>query len=225
MSTVVITATGTGIGKTHVTTQLLRFLRGAGIPARAIKPLLSGYDPLDMAGSDTGLLLAALGEAPTQAAIDAMSPFRYSAPLAPNMAARAEGRSLTLREIVAASQPQIAPGCPLLIEGVGGIMSPVTDEATCLDWIAALGCPALLVTGSYLGSLSHALTAASVLAARHIPLTAVVVNETGGATVSLADTCAELRRFLPGTPVLACPRGAGDAHPVFARIAAACGLA
>jgi len=47
----------------------------------------------------------------------------------------------------------------LVIEGVGGVMVPLDKSHTVLDWMAALGIPAILVAGTYLGSISHALTA------------------------------------------------------------------
>jgi dethiobiotin synthetase len=124
-----------------------------------------------------------------------------------------------LAEILAVCSDALARArAPLIIEGVGGVMSPVAEDATCLDWISALGAPTLLVTGTYLGAISHALTAASVLDARGVTVLAVIANETSDSTVPLAETCAEMERFLPGIPVLACPRGAGPDHPAFAEL-------
>ena len=156
----------------------------------------------------------------TGEALDRISPLRFAAPLAPNMAARAEGRRLMLADLMAATATGLAAGPgPVMIEGVGGVMSPVAEDATGLDWLMGLGCPALLVAGSYLGTISHILTAAGVMAGRGIPLLAVVVNETAGSSVPLEATCAEVARFLPGAQVIACPRNAGPGHPAFAAMA------
>ncbi len=220
MKTLFVTATGTDIGKTYVTAQLLRHLRAGGIPVRALKPVLSGFAPARPEASDAGQLLAALGEPVTGEALDRISPLRFAAPLAPNMAARAEGRRLMLADLMAATATGLAAGPgPVMIEGVGGVMSPVAEDATGLDWLMGLGCPALLVAGSYLGTISHILTAAGVMAGRGIPLLAVVVNETAGSSVPLEATCAEVARFLPGAQVIACPRNAGPGHPAFAAMA------
>ena len=78
----------------------------------------------------------------------------------------------------------------VLIEGVGGLMSPVTPDATGLDWLKRLRMPALLVSGSYLGAISHALTVVETLRAHAVPLTAVVVSESEGAPVP-PETVAE----------------------------------
>ncbi len=225
MKTLFITATGTDIGKTYVTAQLLRHLRADGIPVRALKPVMSGFDPARPEASDAGQLLAALGEPVTGEALDRISPLRFAAPLAPNMAARAEGRRLMLADLMAATATGLAAGPgPVVIEGVGGVMSPVAEDATGLDWLVALGCPAVLVAGSYLGTISHILTAVAALEARRVPLLAVVVNETAGSSVQLDATCAEVARFLPVAPILSIRLNMDRSAQVFERIAALLGL-
>ena len=146
MSTLFVTATGTEIGKTLVTAALCHELRVAGRPVRALKPVLSGYDPATLAESDPGILLASLGEAVTEEAVAAIAPWRFAAPLSPDMAAAREGRRLDLAAILAFCRA--AEGDPLLIEGIGGAMVPLDDDHTVLDWISAeLGAPALVVAG------------------------------------------------------------------------------
>ena len=164
--------------------------------------------PLVAAGLYEASRLREAGQQPTLA--DAIAPFRFRAPLAPNMAARREGRELNLDEIVSFCARHITDArAPLLIEGAGGLMSPVTDEATCLDWIATLRLPTLLVAGTYLGAISHTLTAVAALRARGCTLAAIALDETPDG-VGLAETRNELVRFLPGVTVVAIARGATD---------------
>ena len=196
MSLLFVTGAGTGVGKTYVTALLTRQLR-----VRAVKPVISGFDPASPAGSDSAILLEAMGEALTPATIDAISPWRYTAALAPNMAARRENRTIDLPAIVDWCAAQSGS---VIIEGVGGVMSPVTDEETVLDWIAALDCPALLVGGSYLGAISHTLTAFEALRARAIAVAAIVVSESE-AGVDLDETAAVIRTHTQ-TPVAIVPR-------------------
>ena len=96
MSAIFITATGTDIGKTFVAAGLIRHLRAAGRSVDALKPVVTGFDPLDAAASDTGVLLSALGRPVTPAEIDRISPWRFRAPLSPDMAARRENRSASI---------------------------------------------------------------------------------------------------------------------------------
>lgn len=182
---VFIAGAGTGIGKTYVTAALVRRLRAEGRDVRALKPVASGVPPTGdpaFADSDTARLLAAQGIPVTPESIEACSPWRYAAALAPDQAAAIEGRTADFSGIVAWCRARIAAaGGGVLIEGVGGLMSPVTAEATGLGWLRALGCPALLVSGSYLGAISHALTACETCCAHGVPLIAVVVNASVGA--------------------------------------------
>ena len=185
MPALFIAGAGTEIGKTYVTAALTRRLLADGVPVRTLKPLASGVPPLGdpaFAESDTARLLAAQGLAMDPETVAACSPWRFAAPLAPDQAAAREGRALALADLVAWCRGQIAAAeGVLLIEGVGGLMSPVTPEATGLDWLKALEIPALLVSGSYLGAISHALTACETLRLHGVPLLAVAVSESPGA--------------------------------------------
>ncbi|MDG4870018.1 dethiobiotin synthase, partial [Guyparkeria sp. 1SP6A2] len=64
-----------------------------------------------------------------------------------------------------------------LIEGVGGVMVPLNDRHTVRDWMAGLGLPAILVAGTYLGTLSHTLTAIETLERARLHIAVVVLNE------------------------------------------------
>ena len=221
MNALFITATGTDCGKTFVTSGLLRHLRALGLPARALKPVVSGFDEDAPEGSDPAELLAAMGEPLTAQTLVAIAPLRFKAPLAATMAARLEGRSLTLGEILKACETAMQdPRSPLLIEGAGGVMSPFAEGASCLDAIKALGLPCLLVTGTYLGAISHTLTALAAMRAAGCSPIAIAVNESLGSGVSLAETMAELAGFAPGEVAVAIGRDERD----FGALAGVCGL-
>ena len=92
------------------------------------------------------------------------------------------------------------------MEGVGGVCVPLDDTHTVLDWIAASSLPALVVAGSYLGTLSHILSAVAALETRRIPLAGIVVSESSESPVPLEESCATLRNFLGDVPVALLPR-------------------
>ena len=204
MSTLFVTATGTEIGKTLVTAALCHELRAAGRPVRALKPVLSGYDPADLHESDPGVLLASLGEAVTADAVAAITPWRFAAPLSPDMAAAREGRRLDLAGIVAYCRA--AEGDPLLIEGIGGAMVPLDNDHTVLDWIAELGAPALVVAGSYLGTISHTLTTLTVIRGRGVPIAGLVISESPESPVPPAETAETIARHAGPLPISIVPR-------------------
>lgn len=202
-----VSGAGTDIGKTHVTAALCRTLRARGVAVTAYKPVASGCNgPTD---GDAADLLRALGVTPTAEAVAAINPWRYAAPLAPDAAAAREGRTLPYEELVAWSRAR-ADATPrdgwTFIEGVGGALVPLDASHTVGDWFRALGVPALIVSGSYLGAMSHALTAYEALASRGA-VAAIVVNETPHATVALDETAATIERFAT-VPVIALPREA-----------------
>jgi dethiobiotin synthetase len=80
-----VTGTGTDIGKTYVSCALIRALKARGAVVDAFKPVVSGFDPKDAAGSDPARLAAALG---ATGDVFRIAPRRYRAPLSPNIAAR-----------------------------------------------------------------------------------------------------------------------------------------
>jgi len=208
MTTFFITSSGTGIGKTFVTRQLIAELKAAGRRVRALKPVASGFDAADAEGSDTLQLLRALALEPTAANLDAVSPWRFAAPLSPDMAAARERRTIPFAALVAHCQAAGRGGDVTLIEGIGGVMVPLDYEHTVLDWIAALEVPTLLVVGSYLGTLSHSLTAAAALRARGVMIAGVVVSESEVEPVPTVETAAALARFITPVPVQALQRAA-----------------
>jgi dethiobiotin synthetase len=220
MTALFVTATGTDIGKTFVTTGLIRALRAKGRIVDALKPVVSGFDPADVAPTDTGAILEALGKGLSPETIAEISPWRFAAPLSPDMAARREGRRIDFEALLAFCRMSAASALgTLLIEGVGGIMVPLDDRHTVLDWMAALNLPVLLVAGSYLGTISHTLSALDVLARRGLSVLSVVVSESVGSPVDLAETAETIRRFGNAVDVVNLPRPTAAAHPVFTALA------
>lgn len=206
MTTVFVTATGTEVGKTVVARGLIKAVRAQGRAVEALKPVVSGYDPREAAGSDPGLLLTALGEPITPDGIARISPFRFTAPVSPHLAARREGKKIDFNAVVELCRwrMQASTGV-LIIEGVGGIMAPLEDHRTVLDWMVALNQPIILVAGSYLGTLSHTFSAIDVLERRDLSIAALVVNETAGSPVSFNDTVESIRTFCPTLDVQGLP--------------------
>jgi dethiobiotin synthetase len=222
VAAVFVTATGTDIGKTFVSAGLIRHFRGLGRPVDAIKPVVSGFDPNAWEGSDPAMLLAALGRSITLEEAERISPWRFVAPLSPHMAARRERRAIEFEDVVEFCRRSMAARRGvLLIEGIGGIMVPLDDRHTVLDWMIALDLPLILAAGSYVGTLSHTLTALDVLDRAGLKVAAVVVNETPDSAATLEETAGAIRRFAAGIEVLILPRLPGDVlqHPVMAALA------
>ena len=213
MPALFVAGTGTDIGKTYVAAPLIRALRARGRAVDALKPVVSGFDPARLQESDPGRLLEALGRPLTPEALEAISPFASQPRWRPRRPRGCEGRTLSLERLLAPCRARLArPDVDLLlVEGAGGVMSPIAEGATNLDLISALGAPVLLVGGSYLGAISHSLTALETLKARGCETLGLAVSESpespGGP--DLGETVEALRRFAGATPVGAVPRGGG----------------
>jgi len=214
-----IGATGTDIGKTYVTCQLLRQLQEKGYNARAIKPIISGFDPAAIEQSDTGQLLIAMGIAPTLDNAARISPWRYGPPLPPHRAAEQVRDVINLEQVIEFCQQQAqdisqdigqdtadGPLDFLLIEGVGGVMVPLNSDHTTLDLMTRLDCRCLLVTGSYLGTLSHSLTAIDCLTRRGIEIAGLIVSESSQSTLDLVDVVRDFSMIIPHIPLEKIPR-------------------
>jgi dethiobiotin synthetase len=196
-----ITGTDTGVGKTFVTACLARLLRGQGHVLSVSKPVATGARRSGdrWLGDDTLELAAAAGEADPET----VTPWAFPDPVAPPVAARRCGVTLALEELAAAVRRRGRPGVPVLVEGVGGLLCPLTESETVADLVAALGLPLVVVARRALGTLNHTLLTVEVARRRGLQVAGVVVNETEPPRGLAEETnVAELRRRLE-VPLLA----------------------
>lgn len=209
MAGLFITATGTEIGKTLITAALCHQAREESRSLQALKPIISGLDDDTLADSDTAVIARALGLPINDATFDQISPFRFKAPLAPTMAAKAEGRSLDYNAVIHTCRQALESNTFTLIEGVGGSFVPLTGNHLVTDWIADLGIESVLVAGSYLGTISHTISTLEAMQARGLGVRGIIVSESAPGTLynnpALAETAGEIER-LTGLPVATIPR-------------------
>lgn len=200
MHGLLITGSDTGVGKTFVTAAIARSLRQQGHPVRVCKPVATGADYCEgrWISDDTRRLAEAAGEQD----LEAITPWALPEPAAPPVAARLAGVVLTLEDLAGAVHRRARDGVPVLVEGVGGLLCPLTDRETVADLAAALGLPLLLVVRRSLGTLNHTLLTREAARIRRLPLVGVVVSETEPVSGVAAETnVEELRRRLD-VPIL-----------------------
>lgn len=195
-----IAGTGTGVGKTLVTEILCHQLRAEQRDVLALKPVITGFDAKDP-NNDTARLLRACGLEVSEQNIQRISPWRFVAPISPDMAAAQEGKTITLSEVVAFCRH----AGEVVVESAGGILSPLCAEASMCDLAKALGLPVILVAGSYLGTISHTLSALQVLKTAGLEVIEVIVSESEQSPVPLAQTIESLKRFSEAR-IIALPR-------------------
>ena len=150
---VLVTGTGTEVGKTWTLVRLVNELRARGRPVRARKPAQS-YAPDELGTTDAELLAAATGE---DATVVCPRHRWYECPMAPIMAADALGRPpFTIAQLAAeVADDGTEPGTVTLVEGAGGPRSPLASDGDIVDLARALGCSrAVLVTDAGLGAIN-----------------------------------------------------------------------
>lgn len=173
MRGIFITATDTGVGKTVLAAAVLAAMTAEGMRARAHKPVLTG---LDEAAEQDGwpldhelLALAAGGTRPEQVA-----PLRYGPAVSPHLAAAMAGERIESRRLLAESRPRA--GETIVVEGVGGLLTPFADDFTVRELAAALGLPVVIAARPGLGSINHTLLTIEAARAAGLDVRAVVLT-------------------------------------------------
>nr|WP_187292659.1 dethiobiotin synthase [Salinarchaeum sp. Harcht-Bsk1] len=182
-----VAGTDTGVGKTIVTAGLTGVLRERGVEATAIKPAQTGA-PAD---DDAALVANACDDPAASTCLERLDPA-----LAPRVAAERENVDLSYDVIRDDCEAAVdASGFPV-VEGIGGLRVPLTDDREVIDLIVDLGLPTLVVARSGLGTLNHTALTVDALRDRGVAVPFVVLNEYDGATVAERTNPAELRRML-----------------------------
>ncbi len=172
---VFVTGTDTGVGKTLISSALIRRLAQMGRSVGVMKPVETGVEPAIADHSDAARLMAAAG---IDDALEVVSPYRFSAPLAPLVAASAEGQVIDPEAIMRCYGQLAARYSCVVVEGAGGLLVPMGNDWDIGDLICRLGLPVVLVGRAGLGGINHALLTLEALERRQIPVLALVLNET-----------------------------------------------
>jgi dethiobiotin synthetase len=181
-----VTATDTAVGKTVVMAGLAASLRARGLDVAVFKPVQSGALADDPAG-DTALLGA-----------DCV--YSFAAPLAPLVAARAEGETIELEPILARARKLASEHEILLVEGAGGLLVPLAPGLDVAGLAAVLGFPLIVVARAGLGTVNHTLLTIEAARARGLDVAGFVLN--GESDESTTDNAALIEAG-SGAPLLA----------------------
>ncbi|GAA2569605.1 dethiobiotin synthase [Pseudonocardia hydrocarbonoxydans] len=207
----VVTGTGTGVGKTVVTAAVAALAPGR---VAVLKPAQTGVGP-----GEPGDLADVARLVP---GVTGRELARYPDPLAPDTAARRAGLPTVTPAAAAAAARELAADHDLvLIEGAGGLLVRFDGDGTLADVAAELDAPVLVVAAAGLGTLNHTALTTGALAARGLRCAGVVIGAWPrdpdlAARCNLADLPS-----VTGSPLVgAVPEGAGTLGPAeFATVA------
>ena len=209
MKTCLVTGTDTGVGKTWISSLLIRQMLLTGLRVGAYKPVCSGAE-LDESGhpfwADVEALRVSCGNQPP---IDRVCPQRFQAAVAPNVAAELEGREVDDQLLLGGIEPWRNKVDWLIVEGAGGVFCPLSNRTTVLDLAIALHSPVVVVAANRLGVINHTRLTVESLQLKGIEVVAVVLNEIFAPTGSVADpsrsmNARQLRQWLPELPLFQC---------------------
>jgi dethiobiotin synthetase len=171
---VFVTGTGTGVGKSVLAAAICAALAASGERVAAFKPVVTGLeeDPGEW-GHDHELLASVTnaGQAP-----DAVAPYRFGPALSPHLAAEQAGVEIDSTRLVAAARGAAATAGCIVVEGVGGLMVPLTPSFTIRDLASDLALPLLIAARPGLGTINHSLLSIEAARAAGLGVAGVVMT-------------------------------------------------
>jgi dethiobiotin synthetase len=186
-----VTGTDTGVGKTLVACALLHAFAARGRSALGMKPIAAGRE--DGRFHDVAALVAASS---VEAPAEWINPYAFDPPIAPHIAAARAGLRIEFNVITSAYAGLAAMADVVVVEGAGGYMIPLNDQATSADLARMLALPVVLVVGMRLGCLNHALLTRRAIAQSGLVCAGWVANCLEPAMPALAENIATLVRLL-----------------------------
>jgi len=193
-----ITGTDTEVGKTWVSCRLLERAREAGLSCYGLKPIAAGCeDTADGLRNEDALNLMASSS--LSLPYELVNPVALKAAIAPHIAARQEGRRISLSQLAGYVRGALSshPADLVLVEGAGGWRVPLNDREMLSALAVELNLPVIQVVGMKLGCISHALLTAEAIQADGLRYTGTVANCFGEMDVR-EENLITLRRHLPG---------------------------
>jgi dethiobiotin synthetase len=191
-----ITATDTGVGKTVLTSLLLRHLRESGVRALAMKPFCSG------GLADVEAIEAVQGRAVPRAWVN---PFYFRQPVSPLAAARRQGQQIRMEEVLRAIRRMRRECELLLVEGSGGLLAPLGERFTLAELVVKTRGSAWVVAPNRLGTINHTRLTVGALRGLGVPEVGVVLMEPSRADASSGTNQELLEELLAPVPVLVFP--------------------
>ncbi len=205
MTTVLITGTDTDVGKTYVSSLLLRALAQSGRRCAGIKPIASGCENTYFENSGAKLTnadaLCLMASSSVKLSYAQTNPYAFEPPIAPHIAARAAEVNVDLAQIVAAVRAAEMRCDDVIVEGAGGWLSPLANALEHADLAKALGAPVLLVVGMRLGCINHARLSVNEIARSGVRLLGWIANVLPAANpmLVLEENISSLIELLPTT--------------------------
>ena len=190
---VFITGTDTDVGKTWLGCHLIKYLITQGFDVAPRKPVESGWTD-NISQTDAWKLATAANK---QDQLKLICPNRFKAPISPARAARLENKAISLEDLKQQCLEQLQDHQLLYVEGAGGFLSPLCDDAFNADLCVTLGLPIILIAEDKLGCINHVLLSVEAIEQRGLTLLGVILNtKAPSQNTSKQNNLEDLREYL-----------------------------
>ncbi len=194
-----VTGTGTGVGKTFVTTAIARFARAQGHRVFAFKPIETGCEPTGL-GSDQQELVAAAGG---WQAGPLAGTYQFEPPVAPSVAARSASTVISIPTILETLFLGMERADFTLVEGAGGWRVPISSTLDMSDLARACGLPVLVVATAVLGTINHSLLTAQAVERDGQVVAGIILSQRPEDEAAMVESNLEQLRARWSGPVVA----------------------
>ena len=176
MKSLFVTGTDTDVGKTCVSASIVKNLRDMDIDVGVMKPFASGHkkNPNSLP-QDVEILMKYSG---SQDPIDLVNPYFFEIPTSPYDAAKILVQKINLQKVIDAYNKLLSSHDLVIVEGIGGLMTPITQNYFVSNLISELDIDTIVVMGSKLGTVNHTLLTYEHCKQMHLKLKGFVINQT-----------------------------------------------
>ena len=176
MKSLFITGNDTDVGKTCVTASIVKNLRDMDIDVGVMKPFASGYKKnSDSLSQDVEILMK---YSDSHDPIDLVNPYFFEIPTSPYDASKILGQKISLQKITDAYDKLLLSHDLVIVEGIGGLMTPITRNYFVSNLISELDIDTIIVIGSKLGTVNHTMLTYEHCKQMHLKLKGFVINQT-----------------------------------------------
>lgn len=199
-SGIFITGTDTGVGKTFIAGALARFLWAEGVDVGVMKPIETGCGRKRIPADAIYLKKSAKVNDP----IASITPYCFKDALAPWPASIKEKKKIEIKKILAAYERLCAKHSFMIVEGLGGLLVPITEQIDVVDLILAMKLPVLLVARAGLGTLNHTRLTLEYGRSRGISFIGIILNQTQPSQTIADKTNPGILAKKSNVPIIGC---------------------
>ncbi|MDP6857500.1 MAG: dethiobiotin synthase [Candidatus Nitrosopelagicus sp.] len=175
MTSLFITGTDTDVGKTCITASIVSYLSKMNVNVGVMKPFTSGYKATsDSISDDVKILIKYSG---VNDPIDLVNQYFFEIPTSPYDACKQLNLEIDISRVIDSYKQLSSIHDVVIVEGIGGIMTPISKNYFVSDLISDLQMNAIIVTGSKIGTVNHLMLTYQHLKEKNLPLNGFIINQ------------------------------------------------